>query len=149
MAFPEPQTTAPPALVDEAEGAVRPQTAIFKSLAARKATFLLALIWIASPGCRIAPHARRPLPDLQDAETSNTDSLILLEMLRDQANEVAEQGFTCLFRQLMLLGQDRGKLLERNWTPGFGCGGRCLCFGCRRYDDFPPTSAERATELGK
>jgi hypothetical protein len=33
-------------------------------------------------------------------------------MLLDQNNELAEQGFTCLFRQLMLLSQDRGKVLE-------------------------------------
>jgi hypothetical protein len=30
-------------------------------------------------------------------------------MLRDQANEIAEKGFTCLFRQLMFLGQGRSK----------------------------------------
>jgi hypothetical protein len=96
-------------------------------LAAQKATFLLALIWIASPVAGLRPIRAPRFPDLQDAETRNTDSLALLEMLRDQAN--AEQGLTCLFRQLMLFGQDRGKMLECNWTPGFGYSGRCLCFG--------------------
>jgi hypothetical protein len=48
-------------------------------------------------GCRIAPHTCSSLPDLQDAETRNTDTFALLEMLRNQANEIAEQGFTCLF----------------------------------------------------
>ena len=58
-----------------------------------------------------------PASYLQDAESRNTDSFALLEMPRD--HEIAKQGFTCLFRQLMLLGQDRGKTLECNWTPGF------------------------------
>ena len=46
---------APPTLIDGAESALRHQTAIFKSLAARNATFLLALIWIASPVPRLRP----------------------------------------------------------------------------------------------
>ena len=38
-------------------------TAIFKSLAARKATFLLSFHLDRFTGCRIAPHAGRALPD--------------------------------------------------------------------------------------
>jgi hypothetical protein len=48
-------------------------------------------------------------------------------MLCDNADEAAEEGFTCSFRQLMLLGQSRGKVLERNGTAGFGCSGWVLC----------------------
>ena len=33
---------------------------------------------------------------------------------------IAEQVFTCPFRQLMFLGQGRGKMLEGNGTAGFG-----------------------------
>ena len=43
-----------------------------------------------------------------------TDAFALLEMLCDQADEIAEEGFTSPLRQLMLLGQGRCKMLERN-----------------------------------
>src|SRR6202035_31015 len=101
----------------------------FQILGRAESDFFACLDLDCFAGCRIAPHTCRSLPDLQDAETRNTDTFALLEMLRNQANELAEQGFTCLFRQLMLLGQDRGKMLECNWTLGFRCSGRCLCFG--------------------
>ena len=65
-------------------------------------------------GSRIAPHASCPLPDLEDAETGNSDSFALFKMLCDFANEIAEEGFTSPLRQLMLLGQGRSKMLERN-----------------------------------
>jgi len=44
------------------------------------------------------PHASGALSNLQDAETRNTDSFALLEMLRDQADEIAEKGFTSPLR---------------------------------------------------
>jgi hypothetical protein len=63
-------------------------------LAARNATFLLALILIASPcGCRIATH---------DNET----------------NKIIEQRLSLPFRQLMLLGQGGREMLESDWTSG-------------------------------
>src|SRR2546423_346828 len=49
-------------------------------------------------GCRIAAHASCALPDLQDPKARNSDSLALLEMLGDEADEVAEERFTCPFR---------------------------------------------------
>src|SRR3974377_1431615 len=96
-------------------------TAIFKSLAARKATFLLALILIASPVAGLRPMRAARFRTLQDAETGNANSFALLEMLCDGADEIAEDGFTCSFRQLMLLRQDRCKILERHRPTGFGC----------------------------
>jgi hypothetical protein len=47
---------------------------------------------------------------LQDTEARNTDSFALLKMLCDNADEIAEEGFTRPFRQLMLLGQGRSKM---------------------------------------
>jgi hypothetical protein len=64
---------------------------------------------------------------LEDTEARDTDSFALLKMLCDNVDEAAEEGFTCSFRQLMLLGQSRGKVLERNGTAGFGCSGWVLC----------------------
>ena len=58
--------------------------------------------------------------NLQDAETRNADSFALLKMLCDGADEIAEDGFTCSFRQLMFLGQGRRKMLERHRTTGLG-----------------------------
>ena len=91
---------------------MRHQTAIFKSLDARKATFLLALIWIASPVAGLRPMRAARFLNLQDAETRNTNSFALLEMLCDFADEIAEEGFTGPLRQLMLLGQGRCKMLS-------------------------------------
>jgi hypothetical protein len=50
----------------------------------------------------IAAHASGAFSHLQNAETRDTDPLALLEMLRDQADEIAEEGFTSPLRQLML-----------------------------------------------
>jgi hypothetical protein len=55
-----------------------------------------------------------------------------LQMLGYQGDEIAEDGFTCSFRQLMLLGQGPCKMLERHRTAGFGCSGWCLCFAWQR-----------------
>ena len=66
-------------------------------------------------GGRIPAHSSWPLPDLQDAQTSNSDSFPLLEMLGDETYQLAEQGLSLSFRQLMLLGQAGRKMLESNW----------------------------------
>jgi hypothetical protein len=47
---------------------------------------------------------------LQDTEARITDSFALLKMLCENADEIAEEGFTRPFRQLMLLGQGRSKM---------------------------------------
>ena len=61
------------------------QTASLSSLAARKATFLLALIWIGFAGGGVAAHAGGALADLQDAEADDADALALLQVLCDLA----------------------------------------------------------------
>lgn len=47
---------------------------------------------------------------MQDTEARNTDSFALLKMLCDNADEIAEEGFTRPFRQLMLLATFRRKI---------------------------------------
>jgi hypothetical protein len=71
--------------------------------------------------CGIAPHASSPLSDLENAKTCKTDAFALLEMLCDKTNKIAEEGLTSPFRQLMLLGQGRCKMLERNGTARLSC----------------------------
>src|ERR1700736_1120995 len=78
------------------------------------------------------------LPDLQDAKTGNADSLALLEMLSNKADEIAKEGFTGPFCQLMLLGQDRRKMLKRHGTAALG---RCGLFVSFRHDG-PPRSVK-------
>src|SRR5439155_4153276 len=80
--------------------------------------FLACLYLDRFSGCGIAPHASCALPNLQDAETRNTDSFTLLEMLGDKADQIAQESFTCPFRQLMLFGQRCGEMLECNGTSG-------------------------------
>lgn len=41
-------------------------------------------------GRRVTAHARRTLTDLQDAETADADLVTLLEMLREETHEVAQ-----------------------------------------------------------
>jgi len=47
-------------------------------------------------------------------------------MLCDKTNKIAEEGLTSPFRQLMLLGQGRCKMLERNGTARLGRSGGFL-----------------------
>jgi hypothetical protein len=58
------------------------QIAIFKSLAARNATFLLALILITSP------VARSTIADQQNAQPRDLHPLSLFQVLRDHGDEV-------------------------------------------------------------
>ena len=71
----------------------------------------------------IAAHASGAFSHLQNAETRDTDPLALLEMLRDQADEIAEEGFTSPLRKLMLLGQRGRKMLEGNGAAGLATAG--------------------------
>ena len=88
--------------------------ASFNSLDARKATFLLAPILIASPVAGLRPHASGSLSNLQYAEPSNSDSFAFLQVLGDQTDEVVQEFASRAFRQLMFFGQARGELGERN-----------------------------------
>ena len=54
--------------------------------------------------------------NLQDAQTHNADAVTLFRVFCDSDDEIAENGFTCSFRQLMLVGQGRCKMLERHRT---------------------------------
>jgi hypothetical protein len=69
-------------------------------------------------GCRIATHPSCALPDLQNAKARDADALALFEMLGDKADEIAEEALACALCQMMLLGQSRSELLERDGTAG-------------------------------
>ncbi len=53
-------------------------------------------------GRRVSPHAGGALPDLQDAKSRNPDPLAFLEMLGDQAYEIAEDRLALAFREFMI-----------------------------------------------
>src|SRR5580658_8212016 len=73
-------------------------------------------------GGRIAAHARGALADLQDAEPADADALALLEVLDDIADQAAENGFSLLLRQFVILRKARRQVLQ--------CHGRGWCLGC-------------------
>ena len=97
------------------------QTASLSSLAARKATFLLALIWIGFAGGGVAAHAGGALADLQDAEADDADALALLQVFGDLGDHVGQDGLGLLLGQFMVLGDRRRQMLERD-----GGWGRCF-----------------------
>ena len=78
---------------------------------ARKATFLLALIWMASPVAGLWPMGGA-LADLEDAEPDDADTLALFQVLGDHRHQVGQDGFGLLLGQLLLLGDGRGEVLE-------------------------------------
>src|SRR3981189_875625 len=72
-------------------------------------------------GGGVAAHAGGALAHLQDAETDDANALALLQMLGDSANQVVQDGFGLLLGQLLLVGDGRSQMLERD-----GGRGRCL-----------------------
>src|ERR1700738_5101489 len=72
-------------------------------------------------GGRVAAHAGGALAHLQDAETDDADALAFLQVLGDAANQVVQDGFGLLLGQLLLVGDGRSQMLERD-----GSRGRCL-----------------------
>ena len=79
-----------------------------------KSDFLAGLDLNRLAGRRIAPHASRPLSNLQDPEPRNSDSFALLQMLGDQSDKVVEEFAPRPFCQLVLFGQACGELGKRN-----------------------------------
>src|SRR6202521_2907160 len=65
-------------------------------------------------GGRIAPHASGALADLKDAETADAEAVAFLQVLRHQADEVAENRFGLLFCHFMGNGKGGGDMLQGN-----------------------------------
>src|SRR5690606_13133392 len=65
-------------------------------------------------GRRVTAHARRTLADLQNPETADADLVTFLEMLRQQTHEVGEDFARDLLRELMLVGERRRQMLQRD-----------------------------------
>src|SRR6267378_5953117 len=72
-------------------------------------------------GGGVAAHAGGALAHLQDAETDDADALALLQMLGDPADHVVQDLFSLFLGQLLLIGDCRCEMLERD-----GGRGRCL-----------------------
>ena len=64
----------------------RDQIASLSSLEARKATFLLALIWICSPVAGLRPSAGSTIPHLQYSEPEDLHPLTLLQVRGDEVD---------------------------------------------------------------
>ena len=75
-------------------------------------------------GRRIAAHASGALTDLKDAETADAKAVSFLQVLRHQADEVAEDRFGLLLCHFVSVGESVGDMLQ-------GDGRRCDCF-CHR-----------------
>src|SRR5579885_59118 len=78
----------------------------------------------------IAPHARRALPDLEDAEPADANAIPFLEMPGEQADEIAEHGLGLLLGHAVILGELRSQMLQRDrCRRGSLCGrfGRHCC----------------------
>src|SRR6202521_2357849 len=87
-------------------------------------------------GGRIAPHASGALADLKDAETADAEAVAFLQVLRHQADEVAENRFGLLFCHFMGPGKGGGDMLQGN-------GRLCGCFCHRKlllYEQITPIS---------
>ena len=105
----------------DAKALVSRQTDSLSSLAGRKATFLLALIWIGSPVAGLRPMraarlrtTRMPRPPMRMRS--------LLEVLGHQVYEIAEDRLGLLFRQFVgfreICGETlQGHGLHANHTP--------------------------------
>ena len=59
----------------------------------------------------------------QNAEADEANAVALFEVLGDEIDEVAENGFRLLLRHLVVLGQCGGEVLEADGIDlGLGCG---------------------------
>jgi hypothetical protein len=107
---------------------VEPLNRELQLLGGTECDFLACLDLDRFSGRGIAPHASCAFPDLQDAKTRNADSLALLEMFGNEANQIAKESFTGPFRHLMLFGQGRRKMLKRDGTAALGRRGWFVSF---------------------
>src|SRR5262249_1106358 len=71
-------------------------------------------------GCGVAAHAGGALAHLEDAEPPDADALAFLQVLGDPRDDVGQDALRLFLGQLLLLGDRRGEVLERDggWT---GC----------------------------
>src|SRR5262249_43564008 len=95
-------------------------------------------------GRRVASHAGRALPDLQDAKTRNPDPFAFLEMLGNRAQEAPEDPLPLAFGEFMIGRHPCRKMLKRNGTAGFG---PHWCHRFARHDGLPSSEARNAQML--
>ena len=104
-------------------------TASFSSLAGRNASFLLALILMASPVAGFRP-IRAARFRTEDAEAGQADFVAPLQMAGGERHQIAEHGLGLLLRDLVAVGQRGGEVLECDGRLDGRFGwGRLLCSG--------------------
>jgi hypothetical protein len=62
-------------------------------------------------GRGVASHAGCTLPDLENPQTGDANPLTFLQVLGDQAHEIAEQSLATFLGQFVLSSQGRGEVL--------------------------------------
>src|SRR6266446_2106838 len=65
-------------------------------------------------GGGVAAHAGGALADLKDAEADDADTLALLQVLGDPADQIVQNGLGALLRQFVLFRQRCREMLERD-----------------------------------
>src|SRR5258707_4656065 len=80
-------------------------------------------------GCRVAAHAGGALAHLQDAEAADADPIALLQVLGDEADEIAEDRLGLLLRHLVIFRQLRCQVSQRDGELLY----RCCCLGHGPY----------------
>src|SRR5580704_960644 len=72
-------------------------------------------------GGGVAAHAGGALAHLEDAEADDANALPLLQVCGDHGHQIGQNGFRLLLGQLLLLGDGRREMLQRDRG-----GGRCF-----------------------
>src|SRR4051812_28598960 len=102
-------TRLPPSVVELRRGAL---PRLFEFLGGAEGDLLAGLDLDRFAGRRIAPHAGCTLAHHQDAEAADADAVALLEVFGHQADQVAEDRLSLLFRHLMGFREICGEMLQ-------------------------------------
>src|SRR5262249_12612179 len=89
------------------------------------------------------------LAHLKHAEADEANAIALLQMLGDEIDKIAEEGFGLLLRHLMALSQRGGEVLEADGVLlGFWCGWGCCWLSGHCVDTPLKLMRSEYTELG-
>src|SRR5882724_7549087 len=91
-----------------------PSNRFLELLGCAEGDFLAGLDLDFLAGCRVAALAGSALANDQDAETADADAVTLLEVLGHQADHVAKDRFSLLFRQFVGFRETCGDVFQGN-----------------------------------
>src|SRR6185436_12892483 len=105
----EDDTVLPPSVVNLRRGALH---RLFEFLGGAERDLLAGLDLDRFAGGRIAPHAGCTLAHHEDAEAADANAVALLQVFGHQADQVAEDRLSLLFRHLMGFREICGEMLQ-------------------------------------